>query len=406
VRRWLLISAALLVTLFGGSLGGIALQNERRGEALVADAIALSGPRPRPIHRQPPLEGTFEQCAVRVVDQAIDGGTMAGHLGTFSGVAPKDVADPIRSVLDGGAPYESLSESTRATHQMLTGWAQGLTSCTRAPVLEAMEGLGPLTDWNHPRDQLPLFVQSAGKVEMLSARHEFEAGAPDLAVARCGDLLALARDVELEKGLIGAMVATSVTKTMLPTCGTALGLASPEARQRFLEALASVRKTHLSFGQVLQIERIQMQVVLFSKYLTREQYARLPRGALRLAQVNGVDPPRLKAIALWFYWGEYVASLDALIEASGAPDRDARFKALQDKTGLLEEYAVGGMMGGDWGKFARRHDDIARGFDLLESAARGATPVGSVTSTRDGDATLLTIDWFDGEKLSVRVPSP
>jgi hypothetical protein len=397
VWRALAIGASMLFVGVGAVIGGIALRNGQRGDELVADVVRFSEARRRPVHRPPEGPGTFEGCAAPLVDEVADGGILLAPSQTFAWIAPEDVREQVQRLLDGGLAFADLAAPIRADFDAMEPWAARLAACTQAQAVGVEDGLGPFGDWNHPRQAITIALQKSAKVNAAAMRKSLASGNADAAVSRCADVLALARDGQLDKGLVGGMVAAAILKSIVPACGTALFHASPESARGFREELGRIRAGLLSFSQILAIERAQMQLFLFGRYLSSDQLSRLPTSARALALGSESNSTSARAVALWLWWGAYDRRLKRLVEAGDAPDRDALLRVIEGEVGAVELFLLDGSPPSGWVNFARRHDNVGRGFDLLESAARlrtGDSELAGVSVAGEGDV-VLSVEWFN-----------
>lgn len=412
VWRGLTIVLGLVVVGVAALVARVAIQNERRGAALVAEVLELSKDKPRPVHRAPELEGTFEECVAPFVDAVADGGALAPATNTFRfGSAPKEVQDDLGRGLDGGVPFRNLTQRVQQDFATLESWAGGVADCSRmrSVGMGLLEGMGPFGEWGHPRERAGFVVQTASKVNTLGIRKATQSGNPAVAVQRCADLLANGRDLALDRGLVGAMFAKAIAGISEQSCGAAVAISDSDALRRFLDELAIIRRGQMTFGQVLRMERVQMQLRMFGRFLPADGLARLPRSAradIFKEQVWNSSYPRV--IALFFWWGGYLHQLDRMIVAADTPQRDAVFAELGEHPSLVESFLSDGLVDTGWPLLAARHNDTTRTMDLLESIARvrlGEAPLANVSAARDGDSLVLAVDfeWTGNPRSTARV---
>lgn len=407
MRRILLIGLVLVVAGVIAPVVATYVRNERLGDELVADVNAVATRRQRPLHRQPPLAGTFEECAAPIGDAVLDGGSLFAAANAIRSPSDAGARAELSSVLDGGLAYREMSESLRADAMSLESWARHLANCTRAPEIGGeVDGMGPFSPMRHPRDAFPLAIQTASKASMLGVRRALQSGEVG-SLEVCSDVLALARDAQLSEGLMGDMVAVSVVRIVLVPCAEALAVATQDERRAFLAQLAATRAALQSFGAVLLSEKAQMQLLGYAVFLSPQQRGALPPSVRPgIGEWVGPTPKGTAMWALWFNWGSYVDRYNRMIAAANGPDRDAVLESIQQEDSILERLGYSAFKPVGYGRFARRHDGIARGFDLLESVARlseGEAAVGQVVVREQGGLKVLSIPWFEAETISVTV---
>jgi hypothetical protein len=294
------------------------------------------------------------------------------------------IATSIRDLVDGGISISKLDEAVRADFVELAPWVSQIAACTRAPATGAARGLRPLGSWDDPRDRRLLFPGQVALVLAVQVRTDLEANDRKAALEHCGDLLALTRDTVADQGLIGAMHATAMVKSARAPCGDAIRLADPELVRRFLDEVRQIRAGSLSFKRILEIEKVEMQILAFGPDLSAGQTAQLSPDARALAHnalfEKGLDVQR---IAGWVYWRSFAAEMDELIAAADGPDRNRIFGEVQARHGWLDALASGPVHSPGMLSFARRYEAVMAVLDLLESAGR----VGL------GDAPLANVLW-------------
>ena len=393
-----------VAAVFAALLGAVAWRNHTLGERLVEDVRRLSADWPRPVHRQPAGEGTFQSCLGPLLDAAPDGGLLELP-------RPDAGAELIAGVRDGSLPVEALGPERRAEVQRLLPWVDGVLACTRAPAHGDAPGLGLFADWEHPRQKAGvLLVSATQRVVLLALREELARGDHHGALDRCADLLALARDMARDRGLIGSMMASSMAKQAGPGCAAAVERVDDGARRRFLAELAAVRVAWPTFTSTMEAERAEMQVMAFGRFLSVSQAARLTENAQGLASFDWgeeVVGTGSRAV-LWLSWSTFLARHDRLAASATSATRDADLAAVDEEfdvlAWLLSQPSFLGWIG-----FAHRLDFSARCLDLIESAARVALaepPLPSVTqAVVDGGVTLSVPD-FDGGVVAVRLAAP
>lgn len=400
LKRKLLAVAAAFVLLLMAAAAGWQIHNYALGNRLIEEVRHLSQTRQRDSHRAPVLAGiTFQQCLGPLVDTTPDAGL-------FGFEQASEVKTAISDVRDGLQPIESLQADTRADAARLLPWATAVVGCTRADSVGVGPGLGPFADWDHPRAKVMpppgLIVPEVLGIEMWNRMSREDASG---AVRICADLLAFARDLVSDKGLIGAMLAQRILTAAFAPCTTAVDMANIEARQRFADELVIIRRGFPTFRKVLEIERAEMQLLGFGHLLTAAQVERLPEHARGLT-TNAFEAEQTgtKRLVSWLYWGGYVKQIDGLIEAADQPDRDARFTVITkgDSLGLIFSDGVPSSML----KFAKRYDTIGHAFDLLESAASvslGKPPIGDVSAVATDGITTLSGPWGEEDAVTLEV---
>lgn len=329
----------------------------------------------------------------------------------FSVTQPETLRQRLTAVRMGDAGIDSLDAWVREALKEFEPWAREVTDCTRAPVVGDERGLGPFAPWGDPRESISAIAsQNAAKALQVTGWGTES----EMALSDCADTLALARDVALDKGLVGAMVASSVVKLGVPACAHAIDNADDRRRRRFIQEVRLIRSGLPSFADILVIEKAQMQLVLFGDFLWAADQERLTSNALGLARsqlsnASGGGAKYFKSAALWLFWGGYVAKLDRMIEASRTKDRDTVLAEVDANPELAEQVVGWGLPGSNWLGFAHRYDLLLRIFDLLESAALarlGEDPLAGVQARPEDGRTILTVAGTDAETISITTRRP
>ena len=405
--RKLGVAAGILAVVLAAPVVAIQMRNRALGDRLVGEVVTLSRERPRPVHRAgatPP--GTFEDCLGPLLDRAPDAGM-------FSSKQGEEVKKEIAAARDGTKPLDSLRPEVQSDLQRLVPWAVEVAECARAAAVGDAPGLGPFGDWDHPRQKVELLPGStAPRLLVLAMRADVAKGEAASALRRCADVLALARDLVMDKGLVGAMLAQNTTKVLVPACVSAIDESDVGAKRQFLGELAIIRRGMPTFQAVMEIEHAEMQLIAFGKFLSAEQVMRLPDTARPLAKsgLASFDSPA-KRVAAWLHWGAFVNHADQVVASAASPNRDAELAGLDKGYDLLDRFLSDGMPPTSILAFAQRYDGVARGLDLLECAAQvslGGAPLASVKSSVHDGATTLEVPWWKEETLSVelRAESP
>lgn len=376
----------------------IELRNRGLAERLIEDVHAASLMRLREVHRGPVLEGeTFETCLAAFIDDAPDAGTFAYGL--------MDAGTQIRDLRDGVMPPGAVSADILADEKRLMPWAENVADCTRAPGHGDVPGLSPFASWKHPRNVRAQSARlTAPRVLLVSARLDVAQGDPASALRKCSDVLALARDAVAEVGLVGAMLAQVTTRMAMSPCGAAIDAADDASRAAFLSELRALRRTLPAFRDVLVLERLEMQLMVFGGLLWDGERQRLTENARALANDQRGEGGALRTLELWLYWSSYVERMDKLIAASSPPLNESAFSEIDGHHPYLEVLLSDGAGIGSFVHFAARYDCVGRGFDLLESAAlvrSGSDGLPSVSVVYGQETLRLSAPWDDQPRAEI-----
>ena len=121
----------------------------------------------------------------------------------------------------------------------------------------------------HPRQRLVgIPLTAAASALLLQARRDLGAGEVARALGRCSEVMALERDVILDRGLIGVALAHAIARLAVRPCAAATEQAPGASGQAFLEELVRIRAALPPYSQVIAMERTQMQLMLFGRFLS------------------------------------------------------------------------------------------------------------------------------------------
>jgi hypothetical protein len=377
----------LVLLLLGVVAGNVWSRSKRLGDALVDEANARSQDFARPVHRLPAVGTTFQACLGTVIDSVPDGGLFA--------IERKADAD-VNDVLDGRAEFTQLSTATLAALHRDAAIEREALACSRAPMLGDAPGMGPLAGWQHPRKRRSPQLQ-INKLALLEAQELLRDGHADDALELCGDVWAFSRDVVYDEGLIGAMLCAAMVQRSMQTCGLAVDRSSAAAKSRFLAELVELRRGLPSFAEILDTERVQIQLFGWGDFLSERQLRQLPANARELvgeSSANRESHP-VTSMARWLYWSEAVDTSRRLSSAARLPTRRTAVASIDAEHSILLE-ALTDPGDGAMSGFMRRYDVVPLEFDLLEAAARvdlGLTPLSTVTVTRVDGGVELHVEW-------------
>lgn len=392
------------VVLLASVLVALIVRARQAGEALVDEVHRLSAPRPRPVHRVPAEGTTYGACLGPLLDQN-------GDAGVFGFGAPDEMKEALAAVLEGGRAIDALPAKIQADLAAVTPWLDQALACTRAPATCGdAAGLGPFAGGDGPRETTPFDPSAQARIAGLAMRADLARGKPGRALARCADALAVLRDGVSERGLIGVMHASAGVKDLMQPCGAAIDSADATAQRQFVDELGLIRTGFLTFAQLMELDRVQMQLIAYGSELTGDQRARLPPNAQNLAAANPVSTEwDVKRLVAWLSWPAVDARARRLeVAAAASPDRDRELRKVEEE-GRLLSWTVPEWTSppGTWPNFAQRYDARARGLDLLESAARvslGEPPLPGVdVATRDGSVFLAVSGVGEPATLTLRL---
>lgn len=405
-KRFLLRAAGVGLSLVALGWAVQAHREHERGEALIAAAWRAEAVRPRPVHRLPSRPGTFEACVAPLLDRVPPSKTLR---------ATSPEAAAVGRVVRGEEPRATLPATVEAELAALLPVLDEVLACTRAEAIGPEGGLGPFGEWGTPRDTaLRTVSMVAGRALSLRARAATTPEESERSLQACADGLALARDLALDHGLVGAMQGASLARMMALACGAALGGAPASARRQLRLELATVKSGLPSLADILRVERAQMDVALHASLLSRDQAARLPPDTASFLQghVTEASPGFLAGAAAHLYWPRYVHRMEVLIAAAEAPRRDTAL-ASAEAIGWWEQalaQAVSDQPGSppQWAAYSRRYEELGNLMDLLSAAAGdahdspGASPI--QRSPADGGIVFL-LHLADDAGVSIYVPT-
>lgn len=386
--------AVVLVALFAWPFITRAVLAER----LVEEANAVCAPRARPTHRGTRDGGTFDACVGALADAEPERAKRIGRSLVEAMV--------VRTMLARGeARYETLDAGARELIDDAVPWARAVARCTDAPETLGDATGGCLASFRDAQEQARGATIASVHFLLVEAVRASQRGAANEAVDLCSDALAVGRDIAIQHGLVGAMIFNASVRSAVSVCGPVLVIAAPDDRNRFIDSLGPLRVGIPDFERVLVHERAAIQLTVFGDRLDADERARLPVQARAPDLV--VEGYEAQAGVRWaLAWPTVRARGFAMIEANRAPDRLAALDAAAEVS-KFDQLVVGIQPGSSFSDFARRHRATGRGLDLLESVVRvksGKPPLPEVTQAPIDGGTELTIDWFNGERLSVRLP--
>ncbi len=380
--RW---SAAVAVLAVALPVVHFQLRDRRLSKRLVDGVIERSKDHPRPVAGEP--TGTsFEACLVPVLDAAPDGGI-------FGYGAPRAAEDAVKAAMEGRPPPEDAGVDVWAELDATLPWIDRVLACTRAPAIGEAPGLGPFVIYG-PRDSaLGRYESSAGKCVALSALRGLRGEDSEVALRRCGEVLALARDAALDRGLIGAMVGAAMARASVLSCARLLAAAPKDDALRFAASLRVVRAGTPTFADILATETLQMQLMGWGQNLTQVDFERLPVNAQGLARtVSTLDDSALPRLARYLSWGDFARRLEEMRKVATLPTRDAELDRLVAEQTVWERVADEASLGVSFSDFADRYDAVSSALDLMESVAHvraGQEPLSTTHSVAfDGGVTL------------------
>ncbi len=361
----------------------------RVGARAVDDAVRMTSVRPRPPHRGPVVEGTFEACLGRMLDKAPDFDRMAGH------AAGPDREQAI-AVREGKQPFSSLSPAVVADIDTALPWVEGLLACSRTEAHGDEEGVGPFADPAHPRKRVEsASANAAARTTALAVRRDVQRGLPDDAALLCSDGMAFSRDCAIEATQFWSADSVVFAKLITPACGAALARASPDTLRRVRAELSVARASLPSLADELDGTRAVYALAVSGPDLSGAQLARLGANARFTAEEGArsweVGPVERRFILA--IWHRTERGLEQMKKATTSPSRAAD---MDDAAHWFWTPFDAAAWSREWSDMAKVRDVELAVYDLYDAIIsvrlREGTPA-TVRASSDGGVVTLTIPW-------------
>lgn len=352
--------AAVPVLLALGVLGAIELRAKRFTEPLVADAIRVASFSRSRVRLQ---QGSAGECLARALDTAPD--------------VSRDVpwsTPTIHDVIVGTKPLTDLPGTALDSMARNDPWLRSTVACTRLPLLEPVDGVGPLAVLAHPRRQaLPKLQETAGTLTPLRVRVLVEHGAFAEAMELCADALGLASDELWLEGHEASLGGLGQANRLVQPCADAVWRSRDEALVRELkDRLALLAREAPPYSHVMELERVAQSLSVFGGFMSAEQRGRLPAGAEAMVVTASRPRPLLERLALAAWWPSADRAFRGLVTVADAPVVD-RTRLMVAARGDFESpwmRVFGGMpLDVRYELYAESHDALATAIEFLQVTA-------------------------------------
>lgn len=330
------------------AIGGGLVREHFLGEALVRDVARLSEPQPQapaPFATPGDMLACLEQRDVTPLRSTPE---------------LLRATDALNDFLEGTSPISALPRAIADELPAMISRSHEVTKCAWSVTTSV--------DWraigaSSTADQFE-FTQTVP----LAIRALLERSRADEALALCGGLVAWARAQPVSRGLLGSMGASSLLAKAAPPCVAAIDAASTGAKRDFVVRVQAMRGRLIGFAEVLELERVQMQLGLYRHHLSDAQLQRLPVPARTGLEWGGGT---VSSAAARLRWPALVKAHDARIAAARGPARDEELRAIEARfASPLDVVLVPEPDPERWVEHARRHDSLAGLLDFLVLAAR------------------------------------
>ncbi|MFT3713233.1 MAG: hypothetical protein QM817_36725 [Archangium sp.] len=378
MRRGLLVVAVLVVVLIAGFVLATVRNNHQLGDRLATDLETLRARRIkllRPDGAPPPRNTNGFACLAGVMKTAPTNVT-----------ALNDPKLELTPVMRGEKPVSELDAGVVATVESLRPWVEAMRTCSDASELQWVEAMEP---WESgPTPWISVMRQSAIDARLLLADRQ-----PEHALAVCTEGLEYSLDLS-RVGLLGAMLSTAGLRMLAPVCSEAWAASSKESHDSLGPRWVLLGTRLASDEEMLEVERVTMELSLFRQFATDEARAKYPatRDAFQFTFVERLALARL--------WGRWDAAMRDLAVAKDAAAREKADLPLRENPWWLPRDALLGGSNEGYTKFLTRLESSRALLNVLSSLATGAkTPLPPGATEKDG---VIELPMDDGTLVRLK----
>lgn len=394
----------LPVLLVGGLVVSSELRARRLAAKLVTDANRLSTQeRRRPAHREP-TDGSVTRCLEVALDTAPDVSREVPWL-----------TPAMLAVRRGEAPLETLPAATLDALARDDPWLRRTLACTHLGTLGAGDGLGPLAEPVHARRQaLPRLQEATSALTPLRVRLLVQHGQLAEALDVCGDALALAGDLLWLEGPEASLGALGQSTGVVPPCADALWAADDATAREFLRQLEVLRANAPPYSRVMELERVAQELHLFGGFVTPEQAATLPKGAVTMVTTaSALSRSRAERVGLARWWSSADRAFLEVLAAADLPEPRRTREIVAAQRGFESPWLrllTVPPLDVRYQMYAESHEALPMSLELLGAVGAlrgGEAPVTTYLDvTTSGDAVVLSPKTAEWKPLTVTLTRP